>query len=693
MEVRQALKNKNTSKKTQTNYIHKLSSVARFAAAAAFAFAVVILAVCMLFKTSQLAYADGADGLFASGDGSAHNPYLITTPVHLDNMRLRQGIKTEPNHFALGADIDLKDALDLNGVLYRDGQGWLPVGQGLTEEDRFHGYVDGRGFQISSLWLNRPDAEYAGLFGIALDTTVVNLSISLASDGITGGAYVGGLIGFLNSTDHANIQNTKTSVIARSSVSGNIRTSAADGFLQGAVGGFMGSADNADVKESFFTGTLESGGFAAGGVAGFAQHTAVENCYIKAEIQTDGAAGGIFGYGSLARISVPNEISSSYTELKNDAELDAFIGASVPQNSRVIFSYGVGHGKIMPTDKYSAENVSMLDTAQLKTQTAYAGFDFINTWGIYENIGTPYLKNIANVVLIVPTGKSYDGTADFDPQIVFLGDYIENKPIFAEATAHGDDFINAGLYDAEIVYETAFVYQIFVAPYEISKVLLTLRAVNAAVGYAKPLPNFYYTVTGFINNSEAETEGIIEGLENLAFNVQASTKTRRLKRGSYVIEIIGIDKLSALNYDFTQENGVLTVSGLHYYEMVLIAAALAAAAVLLALVIYLTAVKKKTPADFGRMIKRLFVKEKTVVIKVSAKGKPLPTDVFTEREKEVADLLLLGKSCGEIAHKLYISENTARTHMQHVFQKTNVKSQKAFMIKYMLEENESSAKN
>ncbi len=67
-------------------------------------------------------------------------------------------------------------------------------------------------------------------------------------------------------------------------------------------------------------------------------------------------------------------------------------------------------------------------------------------------------------------------------------------------------------------------------------------------------------------------------------------------------------------------------------------------------------------------------------------GRPLPMEIFTPREKSVAELLLLGKSYAEIASALKIGEATAKTHILNVFSKTEVRSQKAFISEYLRSE-------
>jgi DNA-binding NarL/FixJ family response regulator len=52
----------------------------------------------------------------------------------------------------------------------------------------------------------------------------------------------------------------------------------------------------------------------------------------------------------------------------------------------------------------------------------------------------------------------------------------------------------------------------------------------------------------------------------------------------------------------------------------------------------------------------------------------LAQPVFSHREKQVLDLLLSGLSNGEIAHRLYLSESTVKTHLSSSFRKLGVSS-------------------
>lgn len=52
---------------------------------------------------------------------------------------------------------------------------------------------------------------------------------------------------------------------------------------------------------------------------------------------------------------------------------------------------------------------------------------------------------------------------------------------------------------------------------------------------------------------------------------------------------------------------------------------------------------------------------------------------LTNREKEVLTLLLQGRRATWIAQKLYISDNTARAHVRHIYQKTGVHSREELL--------------
>lgn len=89
---------------------------------------------------------------FAGGTGTESDPYLVATPGQLH--AVRWAVRSGPgNYFRQVADIDM-------GPFTAAGPGWMPI----SSDEGLAGY-DGSGFRIANLRMDRPDLEYAGLFG------------------------------------------------------------------------------------------------------------------------------------------------------------------------------------------------------------------------------------------------------------------------------------------------------------------------------------------------------------------------------------------------------------------------------------------------------------------------------------------------------------------------------------------------
>lgn len=52
---------------------------------------------------------------------------------------------------------------------------------------------------------------------------------------------------------------------------------------------------------------------------------------------------------------------------------------------------------------------------------------------------------------------------------------------------------------------------------------------------------------------------------------------------------------------------------------------------------------------------------------------------LTERESEIATLLIKGKTYRMIAGELFVSENTVKTHVKNIYSKTGVQSRTQLM--------------
>ena len=115
---------------------------------------------------------------FAGGNGTYYNPYLISTPTQLNNIR-----NDLYACYKLINDIDLEyDTQNENGLFYNDGKGWEPIGN--TDSGVFGGILDGNNYRILNIKINDSDLRYAGLFGKVQRAIITNLKMTYSK--ITG---------------------------------------------------------------------------------------------------------------------------------------------------------------------------------------------------------------------------------------------------------------------------------------------------------------------------------------------------------------------------------------------------------------------------------------------------------------------------------------------------------------------------
>jgi hypothetical protein len=145
-----------------------------------------------------------ANGLFAGGDGSELNPFLIEDAHDLNAVRNN-----------LTANYKLIKDIDLNVSPYNEGEGWDPIGWKIGENGAptgsyFEGIFNGDGHTIKNLYINKPLSR-GGLFfsidhgegrGLCKNLKVVNAFVSIGiGSGILSGVrtraecvYVSGYI-------------------------------------------------------------------------------------------------------------------------------------------------------------------------------------------------------------------------------------------------------------------------------------------------------------------------------------------------------------------------------------------------------------------------------------------------------------------------------------------------------------------
>jgi hypothetical protein len=176
-----------------------------------------------------------ANSQFQGGTGTEEDPFLISTPEHLENMRRYTAINSTSNngkpikHFKLTADIDL--AVVTN---------WLPLSFNLGGANQGYAYMhlDGDGHIIknmTSVYPGTGTAEYWGFAGI-LCGSIKNLG--LVNVHVSGTNYPGAIAGAVGrTTPTTGLENLQRGYIENCFVSGRVTGTGRAGGITGQIGG------------------------------------------------------------------------------------------------------------------------------------------------------------------------------------------------------------------------------------------------------------------------------------------------------------------------------------------------------------------------------------------------------------------------------------------------------------------------
>ncbi|MGI6589534.1 MAG: hypothetical protein ACOX1V_02615 [Candidatus Iainarchaeum sp.] len=355
------------------------------------------------------------------------NLYQIKTCVELQDMN-----KALDGNYVLLNSFDCSTDTSSGGKLYNEGLGFEPIG---TDSNPFLGTLDGNNFTISGLNINR-STNNVGLFGVV--ETGVGLVISnlnLLGVNISGGNYVGGLVGKYGSAGvGGNIFNIKVD----GSVNGTNYVGGVFGDLRGNlnfsgvaariksdditvnatgsyVGGLAGNVYNFEVIRSSSLGNVIGSSYVGGlvgSVAGSGSTSIISNSYSRVNVtgSTNQAIGGLVGsLGSnySGSTSLTNSYSSGSVSVfggmgfsSGEKESSRLFFAPVPDSNvggLIGFIYENGLHNISITScywdkdtsgqEYSAgESIGVTGktTIQMKQQGTYQDWDFSDIWVIVQ---------------------------------------------------------------------------------------------------------------------------------------------------------------------------------------------------------------------------------------------------------------------------------------------------------------------
>ena len=218
------------------------------------------------------------------------------------------------------------------------GAGFLPVG---NSSNWFSGSLDGLGYTITGLYINRSSTDYVGLFGYILGTGSSVSNVSLVNMNITGKERVGGLVGRIcggivsNSSATGNVSGTADvgglvgiqdcrGTINNSYATGNVsgitdigglvgwncyatvsNNSHATGNVSGSsvVGGLIGRSDNGSVSDSYATGNVNGSDYIGGLVGWNLDNGSVSDSYAMGNVNGSDYIGGLVGWNYYGNVS------------------------------------------------------------------------------------------------------------------------------------------------------------------------------------------------------------------------------------------------------------------------------------------------------------------------------------------------------------------------------------------------------
>ncbi len=365
------------------------------------------------------------------GDGTASNPYQISTREHLEAVN-----NSLSSHYILINDIDLNGTTYTHAVIAPDTDMSSDF-QGTT----FTGSFNGNGFVVKNLTIIAPSAEYLGLFGYFNSGASIS-NVGVEDCNISGYRYIGGLVGYIGNSWSGTITNCYSSGNVNSLGSnvgglvGRNEASPYNGFIANCystanvggtsyVGGLVGLCRGL-LANSFATGSVIGTGSQVGGLVGSNEQGSMINSYATGSVSGSSNVGGLVGLNSSI---VKNCYSTGFVSgLSN-------VGGLIGSGGTVINSFW----DIDTSGQPQIENSYLkngITSAQMKQRATYVGWNFNTLWAIDEGNSYPVIQDLSVYSLpheLILADLEGDGTADA-PYIITSAD--ELNAVRQNLTAH-----------------------------------------------------------------------------------------------------------------------------------------------------------------------------------------------------------------------------------------------------------------
>jgi hypothetical protein len=317
----------------------------------------------------------------------------ISTLAHL--VWLSENDSSWTWNLELDNDIDASDT-----YFWETLEGFSPIGNGITY---YTGNFDGNGFEIDSLYINRPEQTFIGLFGYVRYGSVQNVGVTNCY--YIGSYPMGGLVGQLQG-----------SVLKYSFAEGQIKKIQGWTYSQtSSIGGLIGASSNDEVTYCYADVDVIATQYCTiiGGFAGYVVSSDILRCFSRGDVINNGSNSDYMG-GFVG--SAPYSYNPYIYKCYSTGEVS---GSSSIKGG---FS-GYGAGYHLVKCFWDTESSGMATssagtgktTAEMKTDTTFLNenWNLRLYWSIDEDIndGYPFINNrsIPVTTAIEPTDTDDNG--------------------------------------------------------------------------------------------------------------------------------------------------------------------------------------------------------------------------------------------------------------------------------------------
>lgn len=343
-----------------------------------------IAAIACLFAADL----NAVNGLFGGGDGSPETPFIIEDAVDL---------RTVENN--LSASYELAGNVDLTAWIGSNSptDGWTPITGG------FSGTLDGKGFVISELWINKPDVDDVGLFARLVNGASIKRIGLIIPEGkkITGKNYVGGLAG-----QAPYGSGTSKILIEECFVTGGT-IEAVDKHAAGIMGYTASFTGETTIRNCYTANSTIISADGSGGILGTAyRNITIEKCYSTNIIKSSNnkAAGGLVGgfndYGTAYTVKNSVALNPSVTSSVSNGRITGWVKAA----GKSAFADNFAFYRMLVDGQTKSGTSTNLDglsktVSEVNSENTYRsiGWDFETVWqlGDGKEYTLPVLRNVS----------------------------------------------------------------------------------------------------------------------------------------------------------------------------------------------------------------------------------------------------------------------------------------------------------